>query len=122
MPLLVWDKLPKKMPVEDWKTISADGAPPGVYSPNLSREDAQKWRAKLCGHKSGHPQVEIRTSKGGCQLLIIVSVQGNIKYQGRIEECNVRISSNGPVQFRFEDFEEMKVAVAEAAVKLHELE
>ena len=28
--ILSWETPKKKMPVEDWKKISADGAPPGV--------------------------------------------------------------------------------------------
>ncbi len=110
------------MSVESWKSISADGAPPGTYTPNMSREDAAKWNAKLCGHRSGHPQVEIRSSRGGSQLLVIVSLEANIKYQGRTSQCNVRMSANGPLHFSFDDWQNLNLAIEEAKEKLAELQ
>lgn len=59
MSILSWEKPPRRTSVENWKSISADGAPPGVYSPNMSQEDRLKWKAKLVGKKGGIKQVEI---------------------------------------------------------------
>lgn len=52
---------------------SADGAPPGVYVPNMSDEDKEKWLAKVAYGKTDYPQAEIR--KGG-GFVIIVSLNG----------------------------------------------
>lgn len=124
--MLTWDKPEKKMSVEDWKGISADSTPPGVYTPNMSDEDAKKWRAKLTGQRSGCPQVEIRSSKGGSQLLCIVSIDKKIKYKPTrwrpFDECNVRISTNGPLMFSFEDWAELNAAIDEAKIKLLEIQ
>jgi hypothetical protein len=120
MPLM-WDKPARKMPVETWKNISADDAPPGVYIPNMSDEDADKFRGKLCGTKSGKPRVEIRTSRGGSQLLCQVSLVGisdNEWEERRGEKWNVRISSNGPVKLSFDDWNELNQCIAEAKAKL----
>ena len=59
--VLMWEKPEKVMSVEAWKSISACGAPPGVYTPNMSEEDMFKWKAKLVG-KLGEIEevVEIR--------------------------------------------------------------
>ncbi len=65
------------MPVKDWKKISADSAPPGVYTPNMNEDDKLRWKAKLVGKRGGIKQVEIRkTTTNGTQLLIIVSMDG----------------------------------------------
>lgn len=47
MGILMWDTPEKVMSIESWKSISADGAPPGVYTPNMSRGDALSWKAKI---------------------------------------------------------------------------
>lgn len=119
--VLNWNKPERAYPIEDWKGFAADSAPPGVYTPNMSDADARKLNAKLVGHKSGHPQVEIRTSKFGSQLLVIVSINKNIKYKGYEDKCNVRISANGPVKFSFENWAELQEAVEEAKVKLKQV-
>ena len=36
MGILMWDKPNKKLSRKEWEAKSADGAPPGVYSPNMS--------------------------------------------------------------------------------------
>lgn len=56
--VLYWEKIPKAMATEEWMKISADGAPPGVYRPNMSEEDMLKWKAKII--LGDDPRVEIR--------------------------------------------------------------
>ena len=40
--MITWDKPNKVMSKEQHQSISADGAPPGVYQPNMSKEDQLK--------------------------------------------------------------------------------
>lgn len=128
--ILKWDKPEQVMSKESWQGISADGAPPGVYCPNMSDEDQQAWKAKLVGKRSGIKQVEIRkTTSNHTQMLLIVSNDGfrrkvdhwhpdGKEFPGR----NVRISLNGPAAFTFEEMEQMALAIEEARQILQELE
>lgn len=125
------------MPVEDWKKISADSAPPGVYRPNMSKEDMFKWKAKLVGAKKKDCKlrVEIRKTfqkmepKSGehpffrrknvyCQCLIIVSLE-NID---NMEDCNVLLSMNGKMGISMKEWEELELAIKEAKEVLKHIE
>lgn len=125
MGVLMWEKPEKIMSIEDWKAISADSAPPGVYVPNMSERDRQRWKATLKGTKLGRPWIEIRksTREWGTQMLIIVSPGGGFGperdgyrrgYFERTKKVNVQISQNGPADFTFKGFEELQAAVTEA--------
>src|SRR3954451_18558128 len=84
MTVLMWDKPEKVMTTEEWQSISADSAPPGVYVPNMSDDDKQRWKAKLVGKRAGYPHVEIRKTDRGCvQILLIVSLGGGYSYGSR---------------------------------------
>lgn len=123
MGILDWDKPKKAMSTEEWQSISADGAPPGVYVPNMSDDDMKKWKAKLIGGKN--PRVEIRKTVAGsprpapkrmqswtatitnyAQVLIIVDAD------------SVRISANGTMDFQITEFIELDAAVKEARLVL----
>lgn len=125
MTVLSWDKPEKIMSTEDWQRISADSAPPGVYTPNMSEDDMRKWKAKYVGGENR--RVEIRKTVTGparkrrhpsaylgdtqvnyAQLLIIVDDQG------------VRMSANGTADFDYPEFFNMRMAVAEAMTVLRE--
>jgi hypothetical protein len=107
------------MSTEQWRRISADGAPPGVYTPNMSAADQQLWKAKYVGGAS--PRVEVRKTVAGpkrpaatwagfshnyAQLLVIVDAYG------------VRLSANGTADFTGSEFDELAQAVAEARAVL----
>lgn len=110
--MLTWHKPEQTMSKEQWKSISADAAPPGVYVPNMSTEDARKWKAKFVGKKGGIKQVEIRkTTANGTQMLLIVSNGG---FRNHRESGNIRLSLNGPAAFTFEEMQQMQQAIAEA--------
>lgn len=118
--ILCWDKPERAMSKEKWASLSADGAPPGVYVPNMSDADAAKWKAKLVGTKVPPARVEIR-KEADALVLIIVSLGEPYVYKykrAEMEGQNVRISMNGPAAFTFEEFAEMQQAVAEAKVIL----
>jgi len=126
--ILMWDKPKRKMSVKEWKNISADGAPAGVYTPNMSKEDMFKWKAKLIGGKV--PRVEIRktfqkTNKQSypnnknvtCQCLMVVS---NEDIDG-MEDCNVLVSMNGKAGLSAVEAVEFQLAIQEAKLALDKL-
>ncbi len=128
----MWEK-PKKLrdSKEHADDHCADGAPPGAYVPNMSAEDAMKWKAKLAGHKTGFPQVELR--RDGC--VIVVSTRG-YKYKHydtrdikswkkaskRQDEVKlIHIACSGPMYLTELEYAEMLQAVEEAKAKLKEI-
>lgn len=111
MSVLRWDKPQKVLTTKEWQGITADGAPPGVYTPNMSREDVLTWRAKLIGGKD--PRVEIRTTviqerrpterySHYAQILLVV------------RKDSVRFSANGTACFEGRRWEEFLSAISEA--------
>ena len=98
--VLKWDKPKKVMTDAEWQSVSADGAPPGVYVPNMSEQDRLAWKAKAIGGKD--PRIEIRKSVRGAQVLIVV------------RDESVRMSMNGTSQFSRDEWAELNLAVAEA--------
>ena len=99
------------MSIEQWKSISADGAPPGVYCPNMTKKDMLEWKAKLISGKKGSiPRVEIRKTfeksnnlpyPNGrnfyCQALFVVSLDDI----DNMKDCNILISMNGKCGMSF---------------------
>lgn len=135
MGILMWDKPEKVMSTEEWMAISADCAPPGVYVPNMSTEDAERWKAKMVGTRSGHPRVEIRKTAKGVQMLIIVAAvldprPGVNPRLGRVDwkevhdweknqrAANIKVSMNGTAFLSFEDWADMNAAIEEARAVL----
>jgi hypothetical protein len=114
------------------ESFSADGAPPGVYIPNMSGTDMRKWKAKLI--KGEFARVEIRKSAGS-QMVIIVSLSGtpittNKVYDHSIraykkvpcfQDVNVKMSMNGPAHMSFKELNELYLAVSEAKLVLEQL-
>lgn len=109
--VLSWEKPVRAMDVEAWKAISADCAPPGVYTPNMSAADRQRWKAKLVGAKTDAARVEIRKAWGGALVVIVV----------RLHDQNVTISQNGKLWGTFEEFAQLVAAVEEARQVLLQL-
>ena len=105
--ILCWEK-PEKITGENLR-----------YTPNMNHKDMIKWKAKI--YKKAK-RVEIRTSLGGSQLLVVVSIDGfNERIRGKSNITNVKMSSNGPNFFTFEDFKILQLAVEEAKVELEKL-
>jgi hypothetical protein len=105
MGVLTWARPAKVMTDEEWRAISADSAPPGVYVPNMSDADQAAWKAKAIRGKD--PRVEIRKTARGTQVLIIVR-----------PGPQVRMSMNGPAEFTPDEWHELGQVVAEAAAVL----
>lgn len=131
MPVLCWDKPKKILSNEDWQATSFEDGPKGGYVPNMSADDARLWRACLKGTRTGYPQVEIRVTLNGHQMVIIVSLGAGYSYKGwkpqAKYECmatqgiNVHMSLNGPARMTFEQMTAMHEAVAEARAALEAL-
>jgi len=125
MGILSWEKPKRVRSKEEHAKISADGAPPGVYVPNMSEDDQLKWKAKLVGVKVGYPQVEIGKTFRGNGLVILVSLGNGYQYKYYKREetkgLNIHLASSGPQQMTFQDFEDMNVAVQEAKEALEKI-
>ena len=120
---VMWEKPQKIMTTEQWLDISADGAPPGVYTPNMSKSDMLKWKGTLKGKTTASPYVELRktfqqTNNNNInycsQVLIIVS---RIGYKG-MKKTNIVISMNGKTAMSFKEMQELQHAIYEAQIVL----
>jgi len=125
-PILCFRKdIPKKMSTKEWLSISADGAPPGVYTPNMSKQDMLKWKAKLI--KGSDPRIEIRktfewhnnkkypkSKNYTAQVLFVVRLDS-------MDEPNVLFSTNGKIPMNFIDLSELWLAIAEAKMLLTQM-
>lgn len=111
MTILYWGKPEKAISIDEWKSIAADSAPPGVYSPNMSAEDAERWKAKYVGMKSGDPRVEIRKSFSAALGVFKVRV-------GSDGWPTVDMSFNGTAKLDYVEFRDLQDAVTEAVDRL----
>lgn len=133
--VLSWGTPVRKMTTQAWQEISADGAPPGVYTPNMSDADMRAWKAKMAGQRTpGELRAEIRKTvssegtDGACaenrwardkgrragahaQVLLLVYADGE-----------VRMSGNGTMAFSQAAWAELERAVAEARTVLAQYE
>lgn len=88
--LLMWDRPKRAHSKEEWKEgYGFDGGPTGGYMPNMSDDDARRWKAKLVGTKTGFPQVEIRKQAGPSLMTIIVNLGAGYAYKGRTPAYDV---------------------------------
>lgn len=129
MGILTWERPQQVMSLEQWRSISADGAPPGVYTPNMSAYDQQRYKAKLIGKGTPEARIEIRKTAipqhgDHAQILIIVTLKDDgLNWKRRdftwvhydiSPGANVKISMNSAAQFSFREFLELQAAVEEA--------
>jgi hypothetical protein len=118
MSVLSWEQPKKKMPKEEWLKITADSAPLGVYTPNMSKKDMLKWKAKHI--KGKDERVEIRKSfhhtNGkkypdhvvySAQMVMIIRKEAN-------DQPQVLISTNGKIGMSLETWLDTEAAVKEA--------
>jgi hypothetical protein len=104
--VLRWDRPEKVMTTEQWQAISADSAPPGVWTPNMSKADMTTWKARKIGGRD--PRVEIRKTACGTQVLIVVRPD------------STSMSMNGTAVFTRQEQDELPLALAEAVAALRE--
>jgi hypothetical protein len=100
-PILCWDKPAKRVTTAEWKEeYGFDGGPVGGFMPNMSEEDEAKWKAKLTGTKLGFPQVEIRKTLHGAQLLVIVNLGSGYNYK-HYRALSERYHGKTPADFTY---------------------
>jgi hypothetical protein len=110
MAILSFEKPKKVMTDKQYASITADGAPPGVYTPNMSEEDKERWKAKLI--KGKDVRVEIRKTFQGLGYYAQVCI---IVYKDTAEEFpDVVVSTNGKIGASFQEMEEMNAVINEA--------
>lgn len=119
--ILSFAKPKKAMSNEDYASISADSAPPGVYTGNMSQADRLRWKAKLVGSRSGNHQIEIRTTEPGANLVVIVNgAMPNVEKrktswrQRETEPFSIKLSANGPTFYDPDLWGRLMEAVQEA--------
>jgi hypothetical protein len=113
IPILTWDKPAKKMTAQEWREYYGfDGGPSGGYMPNMSDDDAAKWKAKLTGTKLGFPQVEIRKSFRSSQLTCIVNLGNGYnykQYRARSEKYYGKTPADFASQYYMSDITQEKI-------------
>jgi hypothetical protein len=123
---LSWDKPARAEPVAAWKERGFEDGPAGGYVPNMAEEDLVRWKAKVVGRNTAHPQVEIRKSFGGVQMTLVVSLGQGYNYKtykavrepghwgANTQGFNVHLALNGGAQMTFADMQELHDGIAEA--------
>lgn len=113
-----------------------DGGPTGGYMPQMSDDDANRWKAKKFNIGKENARIELRKTFKGVQLFMIVALDGwdlAKKFEKRAPEyddqgnwmrhndtrgLNVRMSMNGPLRMTFDVFSEINQIVQEARIYL----
>jgi hypothetical protein len=118
--ILRWDAPPKVLTTQEWKGITADNAPPGVYTPNMSHEDELTWRAKLITGKNR--RVEIRKTVTGKLRPHprLPGLRAHAQLKVIVDSDSVRLSANGTADFTAAQWDELPQAVEEARKALEE--
>lgn len=141
--LINFDKPKKLMSAKDHAdSYGFDGGPAGGYLPNMSKTDAQRWKAKHINSGKENARIELRKTftginngQGSTQVTMFVALDGwefPAKYENRTGDrngeyfhtdtrgLNVRMSMNGPLLMTFEQFAEINQIVEEAKAILLE--
>lgn len=119
---------PKKVKVD----YGFEDGPDGGYMPQMSDDDAKRWKAKIINKGKENARIELRKSFDTAQVFIVVALDGwdlSSKFDYRdpprdyfvsTRGLNVRMSMNGPLKLTFEQFAEFQQAVEEARQILEE--
>ena len=136
--LLNFDTPPKLLTTKEHnEKYVACGAPLGVYVPNMSDEDMERWKGK---HVTGKDErVEIRKTLNGVQLVIFVYKNPSEKIKSIPEHdtdeyrkfdwsshwkavhswhSQIQISMNGKLQMSFSEYRQMMQVITEAIAVL----
>lgn len=122
---------PKKIKIDR----GFDGGPDGGYMPQMSDDDAARWKAKILNEGKCNARIELRKSfpNTATQVMIFVALDGwdfankNESIDQKQEQyghtqatrgLNVRMSMNGPLKLTFEQFDEFAQIIAEAKAYL----
>lgn len=123
--ILFFGPVERKMPVDSWKNIQADSAPPGTYTPNMTPKFLGMWKGEVIGVNTGNFKVEIRrVIRGVCVCINVLGekyVPQEKVYSDRWKRADpalsggcVAVSMNGTVYMAPSDLAEMNQAIEEA--------
>lgn len=112
----------KVMSKADWKSISADGAPPGVYTPNMTKEAMLLWKAKH--YNAGKENARIEISKtfywnNGLSYPNHEGYSAQCKIVVQKKEPRVIMSTNGKIAMGSQELVEFQLAIQEALQHLN---
>lgn len=118
--LLCFEK-PKKVraTTKHNEMYQSDSGVAGTYVPNMSKEDSEKWKAK---HITGKDErIEIRKTINSVSIVIIVYKRPNpVKWNGNNMENwhnrhnDIKMSMNGKLDIKYDDWYDMVEAIREA--------
>ena len=112
-----------------------EDGPTGGYVPQMSKSDAQRWKARHFNLGKENARVELRKNFKATQVFIIVALDGwdlaakhecrdsdkmNGYYWKITKGLNVRMTMNGPLLMTFDQFNEINQIVEEAKMFLSE--
>ena len=112
-----------------------EDGPTGGYVPQMSKSNAQRWKAKHFNLGKENARVELRKNFGMTQVFVIVALDGwdlaakgesrgpsksSGSYYRDTKGLNVRMSMNGPLLMTFDQFNEINQIVEEAKMFLSE--
>ena len=130
--LLYFGPTERKMPVESWKGIQADSAPPGTYETNMTAKFRGMWKGKIIGVKTNNFKLEIRRIVRGTNLFITVHGEKYVEAPGEyhnwkrvdpaLADGSVVLKMNGGLTLSFMELAELYDVVAEARGCLQQLE
>lgn len=131
MKILDFNKPAKLRPTAEHNAMhTSDSGVAGTYVPNMSDEDAARWKAKYI--KGENERIEIRKSFHMAQIVIVVrkfaptpmpklsaltapmKVYNEQRTKWREAQNNIKISMNGSLWLSHTDWLEMRVAIEEA--------
>lgn len=122
MPVLSFDKPEKVLSTEEWKKISADGAPPGVYRPNMSKDDMIRWKAKRINRNTENERIEIQKTfywNNGKSYPDHEGYSAQAKIVVQKKEPRILMSTNGKMAMSAVEVVEFQQAIQEALLILN---
>lgn len=118
MKMYLWfGPIEKALSTEDHQNLSADGAPPGVYTSNMTEEWKETWKGKIKGTQSGIYQVEIRkviNNVNFCATVTSAKAKIGNTERYRLLPGSVQMSMNGTLIMSASDWIEFNHVVCEA--------
>ena len=122
MSRILWTEPEKKLSPSEWKKENDHPEHP-TYEPNMSPEDAERWRGKLFP-QADPPRVEVKRMLRGVSVNLVIRLEDSWERTWNREKillpAGVAISMNGTAKFSFEEFAGMCYVIDEAMTKLNE--
>jgi hypothetical protein len=120
--ILSFEKPEQIISVEEWKKISADGAPPGVYRPNMSIENMLRWKAKRIYKNKPEDRIVIQKTfywHNGKSYPNNVNYSAQCKILIQKQEPRIIMSCNGKMAMSSVEVIEFQQVIQEALLILN---